>query len=251
MIHNRETRVTTFKKVARIGVDSLLSFNKEWSEAVQKEDPEYFTQLSKVNNPQYLWIGCSDSRVPANQVVGLAPGEIYVHRNIANVVSHSDMNCQSVLHGAVEVLNVEHIIVCGHYGCGGVTAAYKQLRLGLVDNWISQVVDVHNRYRDVMELIPSQKHVAALCELNVIAQCINVCDTHLIQDWWNNVPRAAADCPPLATAPKSEKHSISVHGWIYGLEDGLITPLITVKQGDDIQKKRSLAVAEVIARHSR
>jgi carbonic anhydrase len=187
---------------------SLLDSNKAWAARVRAEDPEFFKKLSRLQAPEYLWIGCSDSRVPANQVTGLAPGEVFVHRNIANVMSHGDLNCLSVMQFAVDILKVKHIIVCGHYGCGGVHAALTGTRVGLADNWLRHVGDVAIKHGSLLEGIEleSLRH-ARLCELNVIEQVVNVCQTTVVQDAW------------------ARGQPLSVHGWIYGLLDGRIREL--------------------------
>ena len=189
-------------------LDALLDQNRAWAEAVRTQDASFFKTLSKQQSPKYLWIGCSDSRVPANQIVGLAPGEIFVHRNIANVVVHADLNCLSVLQFAVDVLKVEHVIVCGHYGCGGVQAALTGARLGLVDNWLRHVADVLDKHRDRIDPIEfeSLKH-ARLCELNVVEQALNVCQTTIVQDAWDR------------------GQDLTIHSWIYSLLDGRIRDL--------------------------
>lgn len=188
----------------------LLRKNREWSLQMRRDDPEFFKRLSKQQSPEYLWIGCSDSRVPANQVTGLAPGEVFVHRNVANVVSHGDLNCLSVMQFAVDILKVEHIIVCGHYGCGGVNAVLTGLRVGLADNWLRHVGDVAIHHQQILAdcELDSLRH-AKLCELNVIEQVINVCQTTVVQDAW------------------ARGQPLSVHGWIYGLLDGRIRALST------------------------
>lgn len=189
-------------------LDDLLERNRRWAEDVTARDPEFFPTLAKVQSPGYLWIGCSDSRVPANQIVGLLPGELFVHRNVANVVVHTDLNCLSVLQFAVDVLRVRDVIVCGHYGCGGVGAALRGERLGLIDNWLRHVMDVRDRHRDELAAIPSgEARLDRLCELNVIAQVANVCETTVAQDAWQR------------------GQSLTVHGWIYGLGDGRIRDL--------------------------
>jgi carbonic anhydrase len=187
---------------------SLLDRNKAWAARMRAEDPEFFKKLSRLQAPEYLWIGCSDSRVPANQVTGLAPGEVFVHRNIANVMSHGDLNCLSVMQFAVDILKVKHIIVCGHYGCGGVHAALTGTRVGLADNWLRHVGDVAIKHGSLLEDIEleSLRH-ARLCELNVIEQVVNVCQTTVVQDAW------------------ARGQPLSVHGWIYGLLDGRIREL--------------------------
>lgn len=189
-------------------LDLLLNQNREWADAVRQQDAQFFKKLSKQQKPKYLWVGCSDSRVPANQIVGLAPGEIFVHRNIANVVVHADLNCLSVLQFAVDVLQVEHVIVCGHYGCGGVQAALTGARLGLVDNWLRHVGDVLDKHRNRIDPIDTEslKH-ARLCELNVVEQALNVCQSTVVQDAWDR------------------GQEVTVHSWIYSLLDGRIRDL--------------------------
>lgn len=182
----------------------LIANNSKWAERKQAEDPEYFSRLASQQNPEYLWIGCSDSRVPANQITGLAPGEIFVHRNVSNVVVHSDLNCLSVIQYAVEVLQVRHIMVVGHYGCGGIRAALEDRSHGLIDNWLRHVQDVAYKYRDIMAATAADDQVNRLCELNVIDQVANVCNTTLVRTAWER------------------GQELSVHGWVYGLEDGLL-----------------------------
>jgi carbonic anhydrase len=185
-------------------LDSLFENNRAWANSIREQDPDFFQQLSCQQSPQYLWIGCSDSRVPANQIVGLMPGQLFVHRNIANVVVHTDLNCLSVLQFAVDVLKVRHILVVGHYGCSGVRAALSGERLGLVDNWLRHVQDVRQKHAARLALMPD--HACSherLCELNVIEQVINVCHTSAVTDAW------------------ARGQELSVHGWVYGLHDGL------------------------------
>ena len=200
-------------------ISKLLDYNEEWSNSVQTANPTYFPELAKQQTPQYLWIGCADSRVPANQVVGLAPGEVFVHRNIANVVSRADLNCLSCLQFAVEVLKVEHVIVCGHYGCGGVNAALVGARVGLADNWIMHVADVKKRYLDQIDATPVENRLDLLCELNVISQMSNVAETHVIRDFWG----------------KTENHRVEIHGWCYGLNNGRVNPLLSVTSSCDLK----------------
>jgi len=186
----------------------LLENNKKWSQNIKDKNPEFFNTLSKQQAPKYLWIGCSDSRVPANEVVGMLPGELFVHRNVANVVVHTDHNCLSVLQYAIEVLKVEHVVVCGHYGCGGVIAALNNMRFGLIDNWLRHIKDIIERHGTFLSTVESQqKKEEILCELNVIEQVINVCHTNIVQDAWY----------------RGQK--VSVHGVIYGLKDGLLKDL--------------------------
>src|SRR6185436_10671992 len=191
------------------------------------QDRQYFSRLAQQQSPQYLWIGCSDSRVPANQITGLAPGEVFVHRNVANVVVHADLNCLSVLQYAVDVLKVKHVIVCGHYGCGGVIAAHDNVKLGLVDNWLRHVQDVGQKHRDALaENKVRDKRIARLCELNVIEQVVNVAQTTVVQDAW------------------ARGQTLTVHGWIYGLRNGLIRDLgMSVSQPENLQERYASAVA--------
>lgn len=194
----------------------LLRNNRDWAEGVRREDPQFFKRLSQQQAPKFLWIGCSDSRVPANQIMGLAPGEVFVHRNIANVMVHTDLNCLSVIQFAVDVLKVEHILVVGHYGCGGVHAALTGTRVGLADNWIRHVGDVALKHAPLLEGIDleSLRH-ARLCELNAIEQAANVCLTTIVQDAW------------------ARGQSLSVHGWVYSLLDGRVRELGMDVDGPD------------------
>ncbi len=189
-------------------LQQLLCNNREWAERVSREDPAFFERLSTQQAPEYLWIGCSDSRVPANQVVDLTPGEVFVHRNIANVVVHTDLNCLSVIQFAVDVLKVKHILVVGHYGCGGVHAALTQMRVGLADNWIRHVGDVAVKHAALLDSIDGQnlRH-DRLCELNALEQVSHVCQTTIVQDAW------------------ARGQQLSVHGWVYTLRDGLVHDL--------------------------
>ena len=185
----------------------LLEKNVEWAESVKIKDPDFFKNLSKQQSPEYLWIGCSDSRVPANQIISLPPGEVFVHRNIANVVVHSDLNCLSVLQFAVEVLKVKHIIVCGHYGCGGIKAAMSEHDHGLIDNWLNHIKDVERFNKDKFEGLDESCKFDLLCELNVKEQLTNICNTTVVQKAWKAGSK------------------LSVHGWIYNIENGIIKPL--------------------------
>lgn len=188
----------------------LFDQNLTWAEAIKRRDPEFFQKLSGQQSPEYLWIGCSDSRVPANEIIGLLPGEVFVHRNIANVVVHTDLNCLSVLQFAVDVLKVKHVMVVGHYGCGGVKAAYRCERVGLADNWLRHVQDVKGKHENCLCALPDDTvRMARLCELNVIEQVANVCATTIVQDAW------------------TRGQDVTVHGWIYGLSDGLLRDLKT------------------------
>jgi carbonic anhydrase len=185
----------------------LLDQNKSWAESIKKNEPEFFQTLAKQQSPAFLWIGCSDSRVPATQLVGTMPGEMFVHRNVANVVVHTDFNCLSVMQYAVDVLKVSHIIVCGHHGCGGVKAAMNNAQLGLIDNWLRHVQDVVSKYEEVLSTLDEDKRLDRLCELNVIEQVLSVGRTTIVQSAWQR------------------GQEIVVHGWIYGLEDGLLRDL--------------------------
>lgn len=189
-------------------LDHLLENNAAWAARILKQDPLFFSKLSEQQNPDYLWIGCSDSRVPANQIVGLLPGELFVHRNLANQVVHSDLNCLSVIQFAVDVLKVRHIIVCGHYGCSGVRAALRRDRVGLSDNWLRHIQDVRHKHEAHLSAIGDEPAAASrLCELNVIEQVANVCETTVIQDAWGR------------------GQELAIHGWVYGLKDGIVHDL--------------------------
>ena len=186
----------------------LLDQNKAWAESIKASDPEFFQTLAKQQSPTFLWIGCSDSRVPATQLVGMVPGEMFVHRNVANVVVHTDFNCLSVMQYAVDVLEVDHIIVCGHHGCGGVKAAMDNLQLGLIDNWLRHVQDVMDEHKDQLAKIEDEsERLDHLCELNVIEQVMSVSRTTIVQNAWQR------------------GQQLAVHGWIYGLQDGLLRDL--------------------------
>jgi carbonic anhydrase len=186
----------------------LIESNRAWAEKITAQEPDFFRKLSEQQSPEYLWIGCSDSRVPANQIVGLTPGELFVHRNVANVVVHTDLNCLSAMQYAVEVLKVKHIIVCGHYGCGGVRAAMLNSKLGLIDNWLRHIQDVAQKHVDLLAGIADEsERVDKLCELNIIEQVTNVCQTTIVQSAWES------------------GQELIVHGWVYGLSDGLIRDL--------------------------
>ena len=208
-------------------LQQLFENNRAWCARILAQDPGFFEQLSRQQSPQYLWIGCSDSRVPANQVVGLLPGEVFVHRNVANVVVHADLNCLSVIQYAVEVLGVKHAIVCGHYGCGGVLAALRNQKLGLIDNWLRHVQDVRNKFAgELSELSDEAQRHAALCEFNVLEQVVNVCQTTIVQDAWNR------------------GQELSVHGFIYGLEDGRLRDLgLSVSRPEDLAPLYQQAMA--------
>lgn len=189
-------------------LDHLFANNRAWAAKMTREDGEFFSRLAQQQAPPYLWIGCSDSRVPANQIVGLLPGELFVHRNVANVVVHADLNCLSAIQFAVDVLQVKHVIVCGHYGCGGVLAALRNDKLGLVDNWLRHVQDVRWKHRAELEALPTdtERH-SRLCELNVMEQMVNVSQTTVVRDAW------------------ARGQALAVHGWIYDLRDGLLRQL--------------------------
>ena len=189
-------------------LETLFKNNIAWADRIRAQQPDFFQQLARQQNPEFLWIGCSDSRVPANEIVGLMPGEVFVHRNIANVVVHTDLNCLSVIQFAVDVLKVQHIMVVGHYGCGGVRAALFDQRVGLADNWLHHVHDVRDKHTDALAAIGlPELRLDRLCELNVIEQVANVCQTTIVRDAWES------------------GQELAVHGWIYGLKDGLLRDL--------------------------
>ncbi|MBA3715645.1 MAG: carbonate dehydratase [Pyrinomonadaceae bacterium] len=191
-------------------LSQLFTNNRAWAAEMTRQDPNFFKRLSHQQTPQYLWIGCSDSRVPANQIVGLLPGEMFVHRNVANVVIHTDLNCLSTIQFAVDVLRVDHIIVCGHYGCGGVLAALRDDKLGLVNNWLRHVQDVRRKHNAQLDVLETEAHQHnRLCELNVIEQVMNVSQTTVVRDAW------------------ARGQALAVHGWVYDLRDGLLRDLNT------------------------
>ena len=188
-------------------LEVLLRKNQQWSEEIRRRDSTFFSTLSRQQAPEYLWIGCSDSRVPANEICGLLPGEIFVHRNVANLVVHSDLNCLSVMQYAVDVLKVKHVIVCGHYGCGGIRAALAGQKLGLIDNWLRHVQDVKLRHAVHLDSLAEDGRVDRLCELNVIDQVLNAGATTIVQAAWER------------------GQELTIHGWVYGLQDGLVREL--------------------------
>ncbi len=207
----------------------LFENNKAWAANIRRHNPEFFEKLAKQQNPDYMWIGCSDSRVPANEIVNLLPGELFVHRNIANVVVHSDLNCLSVAQFAVDVLKVKHIIVCGHYGCGGIQAALKSERLGLCDNWIRHVRDVYEKHSSYLDSVSEEKvKTDILCELNVIEQVINLCETTIVQEAWER------------------NQDLSVHGWVYGINNGLLHDLdICISCREEVNPLYQKAIRQV------
>ena len=211
-------------------ITDLFAHNRAWAAQMERERPGFFTSLVKQQTPRYMWIGCSDSRVPANQITGLEPGEVFVHRNVANVVVHSDLNALSAIQFAVERLKVEHIMVVGHYGCSGVQAALEAARIGLADNWIRHIQDVRDRHRSLLEHLPSEQRANALCELNVIEQVVNVSVSTVMVDAW------------------ARGQNVTVHGWAFGVHDGLIQDLkMTVSSTDSIDPLYRAAVAGVVA----
>jgi carbonic anhydrase len=194
----------------------LFDNNRRWAREISEHDPGFFGKLVGQQSPDYLWIGCADSRVPANEIVGLLPGELFVHRNVANVVVHTDLNCLSVLQYAIDVLDVDHVIVCGHYGCGGVQAALRDSRLGLIDNWLRHVQDVARRHQGELHALADEaQRVNRLCELNVVAQVLHVSETTVVQDAW------------------ARGKKLHVHGWVYALHDGLLKDLAVNVSGTD------------------
>jgi carbonic anhydrase len=210
-------------------LNALLRNNQDWADRVRREDPGFFERLSRQQAPKYLWIGCSDSRVPANQILGLDPGEVFVHRNVANLVVHTDLNCLSTIQFAVDVLKVEHVLVVGHYGCGGVHASLTGARVGLVDNWLRHVSDVAQKHAALLESVEleSMRH-ARLCELNVIEQVVNACQSTVVQDAW------------------ARGQALSLHGWIYGLHDGVVRQLgLDVDSPRELAQQYSAAIAQL------
>jgi carbonic anhydrase len=213
-------------------LDELFDSNRRWAAETEARRPGFFTSLLQQQAPQYLWIGCSDSRVPANELVGLLPGDVFVHRNVANVVVHSDLNCLSVMEFAIDSLQVKHVIVVGHSRCGGVTAALGDVRIGIADNWLRHVQDVRNRHHAWLNSVPAEQRVDALVELNVIEQALNACQTTVVQDAWG------------------AGQEVVIHGWVYGLHNGLLRDLeMTVARSDDVPAAYERALAAVKARY--
>lgn len=210
-------------------IQHLLKRNREWAERISREDPGFFDRLARQQTPKYLWIGCSDSRVPANQILGMDPGEVFVHRNVANVLSHGDLNALSVIQFAVDILKVEHILLVGHYGCGGVLAALTGTRVGLADNWLRHVSDLAHKHQRLLDTIDDDalRH-ARMCELNVIEQTLNVCQTTVVRDAW------------------ARGQKLTVHGWVYALGDGRVRELsMDISAPEQIGETYAAAVAEV------
>ena len=210
-------------------LEHLFAQNRQWADTIRARDPEFFLKLSRQQSPEYLWIGCSDSRVPANEIIALPPGEVFVHRNIANVVVHTDLNCLSVMQFAVDVLKVRHVMVVGHYGCSGVRAAYRCDRIGLADNWLRHIQDVGEKHKNCVHAARSEVgRVNRLCEINVLEQVVNVCQTTIVRDAWER------------------DQKITVHGWIYGLKDGLIRDLgLSVSRLDELEPQYRVALAAI------
>ena len=209
-------------------LEDLFAHNRAWAAQVERERPGFFTRLKAQQEPRYMWIGCSDSRVPANQITGLDPGEVFVHRNVANVVVPTDLNCLSTIQYAVDQLKVEHLMVVGHYGCGGVMAALHGLRVGLADNWLRHIKDVASLHRSLIESTDPAHRVDLLCELNVIEQVVNVAQTTVVQDAWKR------------------GQSLTLHGWVYGVSDGLLKDLhMTVDSADDLDRAYRGAIGAV------
>ena len=205
----------------------LFESNRRWAADVTKARPKFFERLAAQQSPSYLWIGCADSRVPANEIVGLDPGELFVHRNVGNVVVHTDLNCLAVLQYAVDVLKVSHVIVTGHYGCGGVQAALENRKLGLIDNWLRHIQDVYKQHQAIVDRLEAAKRVDRLCELNVVQQARNVCETTIVQDAW------------------ARGQTLSVHAWIYALRDGLLRDLrFTVTGPREVEMEYRQAINE-------
>jgi carbonic anhydrase len=209
-------------------LQDLFAHNREWAEQMVREKPTFFTDLLSQQLPQYMWIGCSDSRVPANQITGLAPGEVFVHRNVANVVVPTDLNCLSTIQYAVDMLKVQHLMVVGHYGCGGVTAALNDTRVGLADNWLRHIKDVRDRHAALLAATPAAQRADVLCELNAIEQVMNVAQTTVVQDAW------------------TRGQSLTLHGWVYGLKDGLLHDMMmTVDRNEGMDAAYRAAIAGV------
>ena len=211
-------------------LQDLFTHNRAWAAQMERDRPGFFTSLESQQNPKYMWIGCSDSRVPANQITGLEPGEVFVHRNVANVVVPSDLNCLSTIQFAVDQLKIQHLMVVGHYGCGGVKAALNNIRVGLADNWLRHIKDVRDRHQAILEVVAAEARLDMLCELNVIEQVMNVAHTNVMQDAW------------------ARGQKVALHGWVYGLKDGLLQDLhITLDSEDGMASLYRAAIAGVAA----
>ena len=209
-------------------LSQLFDNNRAWADAMRAGDREFFSKLAHLQAPQYLWIGCSDSRVSANEITGLMPGEVFVHRNVGNVVVHTDLNCLSVMQFAIDVLKVRHVMVVGHYGCGGVKAALEEQRLGLVDNWLRHIQDVHGKHRELVSNAPAETRVDRLCELNVVEQVVNVAETTIVRDAW------------------ARGQTLAIHGWIYRLSDGLLRDVgILAASAAELQSTYASAVTRI------
>jgi carbonic anhydrase len=217
-----------------MSLSHLFDKNRQWAHEINERSPGFFTRLQQQQSPQYLWIGCSDSRVPANEIVGLLPGELFVHRNVANVVVHSDLNCLSVMEFAIDALQVQHVMVVGHYGCSGVNAAMNGVHIGIADNWLRHVQDVHIRHQAFLDQIKDESiRLDAMCELNVLEQALNVCRTTVVQEAW------------------AKGHAVQVHGWVYGLRSGLLEDLsMSVDQPADVAKAYASALEKLKTRYS-
>jgi carbonic anhydrase len=217
LTQTEERRKTTGRLTMRV-LKHLFEQNKKWAAEIKEQHPDFFLKLAKQQSPEYLWIGCSDSRVPANQIIGLLPGEIFVHRNIANLVVHTDLNCLSVIQYAVDVLKIKHIIVCGHYGCGGIKAAWENKEHGLIDNWLLNIKDIYRYHQETIDALSNEaEKISLLCELNVAEQVANVCHTTIVQNAWKN------------------GQELAVHGWIYSIEDGILRDLdVCVTNADEL-----------------
>ena len=211
-------------------LNDLLTKNQQWAASIKEQDPQFFDRLKQQQTPEYLWIGCSDSRVPANQIVGLLPGDLFVHRNVANMVVHTDLNCLSVMQYAVDVLKVKHIIVTGHYGCGGVRASIEGQRHGLIDNWLRHIQDVYKKHRSAMEQFEDfDEKCDRLCELNVVEQVMNVVSTSVVQEAWDR------------------GQELTVHGWIYGIHNGLVNDLnMTLANMDEANTVYPAALSKIL-----
>lgn len=213
-------------------LEHLFANNRAWVDGVLRDDPTFFDKLKHQQRPQYLWIGCSDSRVPANQIIGLPPGEIFVHRNVANVVVHTDLNCLSVLHFAVEILQVKHVILCGHYGCSGIAAALDGARLGISDNWLQHVRDTAEHHRASLDAVEDREaKLRKLCELHAVEQVVNLARTTVVRDAW------------------ARKQVLTLHGWVYGIEDGLLRSLnLDLSSEEDVSRRAKRAFAGIEVR---
>lgn len=227
MVNHDGSSLTLMKEIKK-----LITNNQTWSDSISKKDPDFFARLSAAQKPRFLWIGCSDSRVPAERLTGMGPGELFVHRNVANLVIHTDLNCLSVVQYAIDVLGIEHIIICGHYNCGGVEAAINNAELGLIDNWLLHIRDLLHKHNALLHALSAEKRLSMLCEINVIEQVYNLGHSTIVQSAWKR------------------DQKVMIHGWIYGIQDGLLRDLeISASNRENLETSYHKAIARLSKNH--